>query len=159
MYKSLRFMAAVSTTACVLSTAAASTASAAMTASLGAPSLSARVAVNVPVTVSCDPFDPSLTLVEGGAFLTVEQASGSSIAHGSNFSGGFVPDVPFVCDSAPHKFTATVVADTSGPPFHGGSAIISGSASAGAGIDFGGGGFQTIASQVAAIAPVEVKLH
>jgi hypothetical protein len=151
-------MAAVGA-ACALLTVTAGAASAAITASLGAPSLSARVAVNVPVTVSCDPFDPSLTLVDGGAFLTVEQASGRSIARGSNFSGGFVPNVPFVCDSAPHTFTATVVADSGGPPFHGGPAIISGSASADAGIEFAPGSFQILDTQIASIPPVKVNLH
>ena len=55
----------------------------AMTISLGEASLSGRVAVTEPVTVSCTPFDPSLTLVGESINVTAEQASGRSIAHGT----------------------------------------------------------------------------
>jgi hypothetical protein len=105
----------------------------AMTISLGAPTLSDRVSVTEPVTVACSPFDPSLTLFSEGISVSLEQASGRSIARGSGFVSGFLPTLPFACDGTPTTIPVTVLADTSGPPFHGGQAVFSVSAGASAG--------------------------
>src|SRR3954451_15194679 len=48
----------------------------AMTIRIGEPTLVGRVAMRVPVVVSCTPFDPSYTLVSAGASVSVQQASG-----------------------------------------------------------------------------------
>jgi hypothetical protein len=53
----------------------------------------------------------------------VEQASGTKIASGS----GFLPAL--TCDSAPHTYAVSVLANASGPPFHGGQAVASASVS------------------------------
>ena len=105
----------------------------AVTLSLGAPTISGRVAVTEPVTVTCSPFDPSLTLFAEGISVGIEQASGRSIARGSAFVSGFLPTLPFACDGSATTIPVTVLADTSGPPFHGGRAVFTVSAGASAG--------------------------
>jgi hypothetical protein len=79
--------------------------------------LQSRVLLTVPVTVTCDPFGDFFSM----SFVSVEQASGRQIAHGSSF----IPTI--TCDSAPHTYPVSVLADASGPPFHGGQAIVSAS--------------------------------
>jgi hypothetical protein len=108
-------------------------AQAAMTMTLGQPDLSGRVSIALPVTVSCSPFDPSLTMEGASIVMNVEQAAGQHIAYGT----GYVylpPDVTlFACDDTAYAKTATVTANTAGAPFHGGSAVFAVTASAGAG--------------------------
>jgi hypothetical protein len=105
-----------------------------MTMSFGSPSVSSsRVAVTVPVTISCSPFDPALLLSEV-VTVSVEQAAGTGIAHGTASVGDpmlFGGPLLFPCDSTGHTFSMTVLADTSGRPFHGGQATFSGSAHVG----------------------------
>jgi hypothetical protein len=72
--------------ALVLACGATAATAQAATISLGTPSLSGRVAITEPVTVSCSPFDPSLTLFQESVNVSVEQASGRSIARGSGFA-------------------------------------------------------------------------
>jgi hypothetical protein len=79
--------------------------------------LQSRVLLTVPITVTCDPVGDFFTM----SFISVEQASGSRIASGS----GFISTL--TCDSAPHTYPVNVLADTSGPPFHGGQAVASAS--------------------------------
>jgi len=141
--------------------ATAATAQAA-TISLGAPSLSGRVAITEPVTVSCSPCDPSLTLFGEGVNVSVEQASGRSIARGSGFAGGFVPNLLFACDDSQTTVPVTVLADTIGPPFHGGTAVVSASASASAGTPCFPGStncFFNSTSQSASTGPTTLHLH
>jgi hypothetical protein len=94
----------------------------AMTISLGAPQLTSRVAITEPVTVTCSPFDQSLTLVSESINLQVE--------HASRF--GFLPTLLFPCDGSQNTVPITISADPAGPPFHGGQAVFTASASAGA---------------------------
>ena len=101
---------------------------AAMTVSLGIPSLSGRVAITEPVTVSCSPFDPSLVAFGQSVTVNAEQASGRSIARGSGTSAN-----SFACDGSQTTVPVSVLADPAGPPFHGGPAVISASAQASAG--------------------------
>lgn len=161
MYRSLRRVGAAGA-AGVLTLAITASASAAMTVSLGEPNLSSRVAISVPVTVSCGPFDPALTHFSSGASVSVEQAAGSRIARGNGMTFSSLPDLLFACDSAAHTFAVNVLADTNGPPFHGGPAVLVATAAAGAGIPcspdsttcfFGG------TSQTAATGPTTLNLH
>ncbi len=107
----------------------------AMTVRVGDPDLVARVALRVPVSVSCTPFDPALTHVSDGVFVSVQQASGRGIASGSGFlSGGPVGMTPspllFACDGSEQTVTVPVSASAAGAPFHGGPAVITASANA-----------------------------
>jgi hypothetical protein len=147
--------------ATVLLVAVSASYASAMTVSLGTPTLSARVAISVPATVSCDPFDPTLTYFADGVTVSVQQAAGRQIARGTGSASGF-PDVLFACDSAPHTISVSVAADPAGPPFHGGPAAFTTSAFAEAGICFGpddSGGCSPIASQSASSGPTTLNLH
>jgi len=58
---------------------------------VGDPTLSTdRNSISVPVTVSCSPFDPSLTFFSASAAVSVEQAVGRQIATGFGSVGGFM---------------------------------------------------------------------
>jgi hypothetical protein len=159
--KKLLCLSVVVVVAAITATAAA--ADSGMTMSLGAPKLSSRVAISVPVTVSCSPFDPSLTLFSEGAGVSVEQASGTAIAHGFgfvnsyNFGSGFTP--LFLCDNAGHTVTVNVLADTTGPPFHGGPAVFSASAGASAGLSCGPGCFYNTVNESASFGPASLTMH
>jgi hypothetical protein len=146
-----KFLLAVPVVAAV--SAATAIAAQAMTITLGQPSLSARVAITVPVTVSCaPPSDPSLPLSSAGVSVSVEQAAGKQIAHGVtslNFMGGPVPP-PFTCDGTNQTLNVTVLADPSGAPFHGGQAVVSASAFA---------SFGFIEGQSASVGPTALHLH
>lgn len=105
----------------------------AMTITLGTPDLSSRILVNVPVTVTCSPFDPSLVFFSANVNVRVEQAAGQKIAFGQGGVGGFLPVLPFACDGTPYTVTVPVLANTAGAPFHGGAAVFSVTGSANAG--------------------------
>jgi hypothetical protein len=129
---------------------------------VGTPNLSSRVSINVPVTVSCPPFDPSLTLVADSVSVSVEQASGRAIAHGSGDAFGGVSAPLFPCDGAEHNVTVNVLADTAGPPFHGGPAVFSAFANAAAGIPCFPGSttcFIITAFQGASVGPTSLNIH
>ena len=136
----------------------------AMTVSVGAPSLITRAAVAVPVTVSCSPFDPSLTLVGEGVTVDVEQASGRSIASATGSINTFIGAIPlpFACDGGQSTVPITATANTAGAPFHGGPAVVSASAYAQAGLPclFGGTEcWEIIANQPGAVGATKVNLH
>lgn len=87
-----------------------------VTVSIGSTAtLESRVLLTVPITVTCDPVGDFFSM----SFVSVEQASGTRIAHGS----GFISTL--TCDSTPHTYPVSVLADTSGPPFHGGPTVAS----------------------------------
>ena len=130
----------------------------AMTVSLGSPSLTSRLLVTVPVTVTCSPFDPSLTVFSESIGASVEQASGRAIAHGFTQQLVFsVPATLFTCDGSATTIPVQVPADTSSVPFHGGNAIVSASAGASAGTCFGTSCFGNT-SQFASVGPVSVRI-
>jgi hypothetical protein len=86
--------------------------------------LTARVLVNVPVTVTCGPYVPISNPLAPQVGVTVTQASGKSVASGT----GFV-STP-TCDGTPHDYVVPVTPNSPLPPnvpFHGGKAIVSGS--------------------------------
>ena len=114
-----------------LGVAAAAPAANAMTVRVGDPELLSRVAVTVPLVVNCSPFTPGLTPTGRGVSATVQQAAGKQIAHGTGFDGGVsATALFFVCDGTDQAVSVTVPADPTGPPFHGGGAIVSASARA-----------------------------
>src|SRR4051794_14256854 len=86
MFRKVLVLAAVTVTA--LATAAAASA-AAPTIRLGDAQLIGKVAVTVPVTVSCAAPEGDRVLQMTSLSLSVQQASGKDIAYGSNFVGGF----------------------------------------------------------------------
>jgi hypothetical protein len=138
----------------------------AMTVRIGDPTLIGRVALSVPVSVTCTPFDASYTLVATGVSVSVQQASGKDIASGSGFlSGGLSamgqPTPLFACDDADHSVTVPVSANTAGSPFHGGHVVVNATASASAGQPCFPGStncFFNFITQSATTGPVEVHL-
>jgi hypothetical protein len=138
--------------AVVVGTTLAGTAAAAqasMTISVGKPVVSSRVSIKVPLTVTCSPFDPSLTFFGALAGVVVEQASGTRIAHGEGSVSGFLglSTVPWACDGSNQIVFVTVVADPSGAPFHGGKALLAAGATSFAGVPCGAGCFITTTTQ------------
>jgi hypothetical protein len=135
----------------------------AMTIRAGDPELSGRIAISVPIVVSCSPFDPALTHFSGGVTVSVQQAAGRQIASGSGsvFGSSVTSSLPFTCDGTEQTVPVTVLANTSGPPFHGGRAVLSASANASAGEPcFPGstGCFINIVGQSAGTGAVVVRL-
>jgi hypothetical protein len=76
------------------------------------------VAATVPVEITCGPMEVDPRFTDTSAEL--QQAVRHRIAHGF----GFFPEQPIVCDGTPHPNTFTVEADTSGPPFRKGDAVV-----------------------------------
>jgi hypothetical protein len=138
----------------------------AMTIRIGDPTLIGRVALSVPVSVACTPFDASYTLVSTGVSVSVQQASGKDIASGSGFLSGGLSAMGqhaplFACDDAEHSVTVPVSANTAGPPFHGGHVVVNATASASAGQPCFPGStncFFNFITQSATTGPVEVHL-
>jgi len=134
----------------------------AMTLAVGSPELAARIAVTVPVTVTCSPFSPSLTLISQSVTVRVEQAAGRAIARGTgSLFTSFPSPQLFPCDGSLHELSVAVVADPAGPPFHGGKAIVTvtGSSDAGTPSPFGQGFIAPFERQTASIPAVEVRLR
>jgi hypothetical protein len=104
----------------------------ALTISPGKPILTGRVAITEPVTVTCSPFDPTLTLTSENIDVEVEQAAGKAIAHGTYVNSSFSPTLLFPCDGSQSTLPITIYADPAGPPFHRGEAVFTETASAGA---------------------------
>ena len=139
------------------STAAAESA---MTMRLGTPELQAGVLINVPVIVSCSPFDPSLTLFSTNVNMSVEQAVGKRIAFGSTSIMRFLPQpLLFLCDDTEHTFVVNVLANPAGPPFKRGLAVFSASASATAGVSCGPGCFFNNVSQQGSFMPTPIRIR
>jgi hypothetical protein len=113
---------------------AAAPAADAMTVRVGNPNLIGRVAMSVPVTVSCTPFDPAFTYFADSVFVSVQQAAGHDIATGGGSAFGNSngqPPLLFPCDGTEQALTVPVTAGSR--PFHGGQAVINATASAMAG--------------------------
>jgi hypothetical protein len=106
-----------------------------MTLSIGKPDLSNRILINVPVTVSCSPFNnPSLTVFSEFVIVNVEQAAGKEIAQGTGDAMGLLPTLLFPCDGSSNTIAVSVIANAAtGVPFHGGPAILSAAGRADAG--------------------------
>ena len=102
---------------------------------IGDPTLSAdRNSITVPVTVSCSPFDPSLTTFTTQVSVTVDQG-GTNVAHASgSASAGYPSAMLFTCDGTNQTVTVTAVADPNTSAFHPGPAVVSVFARAMAGI-------------------------
>ena len=129
----------------------------AMTVRLGDAQLTAKVAINVPVIVSCSAFDPQLVHFSSNVYVNVQQAAGKGIAYGSGGAYGSDPPL-FPCDGAEHTVSATVLANPAGPPFHGGKAVVSASAFATAGESCGTGCYFNLTGQSATLGPVATRL-
>jgi hypothetical protein len=130
--------------------ASAPAAAQAATIELGTPELVGKVAMRVPVTVSCSPLDPSSFLSSQHLIVSARQARGKEIAGGSVMLFGSGSSRLFPCDGSAHALTADVFADAGGPPFHSGRAVLSGSVHVSA--------FPT-GSQSASAGPVEVRVR
>jgi hypothetical protein len=106
---------------------------------------------------------PSLTLIGEMASVSVEQASGKSIAHGSgSIFGSLNSALPFPCDGAAHTVSVNVLADPSGPPFHGGPAVFSAFAHAQAGTPCYPGStncFFIVADEGGNVGPTSLTMH
>lgn len=150
-------------TAALAACAAAASGATAATLSLGTPSLTSRVAVTEPVTVTCSAFDPSLTLFSESITVQVEQAAGQAVARASAFKGGFLPTLLFPCDGTQTTIPVTMTADPAGPPFHGGPAVFTASVGAAAGTPcFPGSNTcftSPIVGQSASSGPVALNMH
>jgi hypothetical protein len=140
-------------------------ASAALTVDVGQPELTAGVSVDVPVTVSCDPFDPSLTPFADSVSVSISQAVNKEIAHGWGFvfgGTGTFPSAPllFPCDGTSTSVHVSVLAATDGPPFkRNKDAVVTAQAVADAGIPCGPGCFSNIVVQSGSSGPVVVRLR
>jgi hypothetical protein len=142
--------------------ASSAAAAGAMTVRIGTPNLSARVLVEVPLFVTCSPFDASLTLFQESVSVSVEQAAGKAIAQGTAFRTPPPGSLLFPCDGAEHELSVSVLANPAGAPFHGGAAVVSASAGAVAGIPCFPGSttcFLGTASQSASVGPLPVRMH
>jgi hypothetical protein len=129
MFATLRRLGAVTAVTATAFLGSTAAAQAAMTISLGQPDLTAKVLVTLPVTVTCSPFDSTLVLFQSQLAVSVEQAAGQRIARGFRSAFNAVP----ACDGTPYTTDVAILADSLGPPFHGGRAVFSATASATAG--------------------------
>jgi hypothetical protein len=136
-------------------------AASAMTMTIGDPSMTAKVLVSVPVTVSCSPFDPALTPFSASAFVSIEQAVGKSIARGTGATPMTSPGMPlaFTCDSTDQTINIDVLADPAHPPFKRGAAVVAASAFASAGQQCGPGCFFNFTTQTASVGPTVVRIR
>jgi hypothetical protein len=152
----------VTAAAAVIAGSTAAVASGGMTMTVGSPTLSGRVLITVPLTITCSPFDPSLTFFSASAAVSVEQAVGQHIATGFGSVGGFMggTQIAYNCDDSPQSVPVLVQANSSGPPFHGGQASFTISAGAAAGIPCGFPGcFTDIVSQSASLGPTILNMR
>ena len=152
----------VTAAAAVIAGSTAAVASAGMTMTVGSPTLSGKVLITVPMTLTCSPFDPSLTFFSASASVQVEQAVGQQIATGFASVGGFMggTQLAFNCDNSPQSVPVLVQANTSGPPFHGGPASFRIFAGAAAGIPCGFFGcFTNVVVQNASLGPTILNMR
>lgn len=151
------------TAAILLAFAATASAADAATLDLGTPSLTGRVAITEPVTVTCSAFDPSLTLFQEIVNVQVEQAAGKGIARGSGVKGGGFTALLFSCDGTENTIPVNISADPAGPPFHGGQAVFTASVQASAGTPCFPGSTTCITSpittQSATAGPTALHIH
>lgn len=135
-----------------------------LTAGASDGSLTSRVAMTVPLTVSCGgPFwDPNTQqLIDEFVVLNVEQASGREIARGNAFIRVQIPQpLLFQCDGSNVTIPVSVLADPTGPPFHGGAVVVSGSVGADAGTSCGFPGcFFNVVNESATFGPQTIRVH
>jgi hypothetical protein len=99
-----------------------------VTITVGKPSLTAKLLVNVPVSVVCAPIQGSTTVINDELDVTISQAASKSVSTGTSqmFGGYFYSTAGlFVCDgSTVNTFDAAVQPSPGSGPFHGGQAII-----------------------------------
>jgi hypothetical protein len=99
---------------------------AAIGVTLGEPTLSAGGSiVSVPVTVSCSPFDASLTTFTTLVSVTVEQGQNGIARANGALSAGFPTPMVFACDGTSQTLTVTAVGEPNSPRFHPGPAVVS----------------------------------
>lgn len=134
-----------------------------VSASAGPGTLTGKVAITIPVNISCTPFwDPNTQqLVDEFINLNVEQASGREIAHANGFArSDFTGPQLFQCDGSSVTIPISMLADPTGPPFHGGSVVVSGVVGVDAAQSCGFPGcFFNFVQQQVPIGPQQVKVH
>jgi hypothetical protein len=105
---------------------------------VGSPTISrSRVAVTVPVDVTCPELDPSYTLVSQSITVEVRQAVHGKIANGLAFANGSSSrELLVACDGTPQTVNVMVLANPSGPPFKNGWMSIRATGEFWAGVEF-----------------------
>ncbi len=131
--------------------------------SFGSPKLTARTLVTLPVTVTCT-IDPSVATYIFDESITafIQQPVGKSFATASGGASGYSGGtLAFPCDGSTTTVMLSLLANPSGPPFHGGPAIVTASLSVTAGFEsFPGCGCGPITFfQNASAGPSAVTLH
>ncbi len=134
-----------------------------LTVSIGTPTLTNRTLITLPVTVSCPAIDPTVADFIFGEQVnaSVQQPVGQSFATASGGVGGSQNNLVFSCDGTSKTVTLSMLANPTGPPFHGGPAIISASVAVQAGFEAFPGcgcGFVTLFESATA-GPQSVTLH
>jgi hypothetical protein len=161
MLRKLSRAVLVTAVVAVIAAATAGAARAAITLSVGDPDLQAGVLVTVPVTATCSPFDPTLTLFSSSVFVTIEQANKQRIAFGSGSAGGLMSPTPlaFPCDGTATTVSVNVLANPNGAPFKKGEAAFTVTAGASAGISCGPGCFFNVVNQSASTGPMILRMR
>ncbi|HET6600324.1 MAG TPA: hypothetical protein VFG57_00060 [Gaiella sp.] len=134
----------------------------AMTATLGEPNLVGKVALDVPITVTCDPPSFGLEMFFQTVSVVVEQAAGKQIARGSAAIANSYPQLLFPCNGTAVALSVPVLADATGPPFHGGKAVVRVTLTAEAGVPLPccpGSYMSPFERQTAVVGPAEVRLR
>ena len=105
---------------------------------VGSPTVSrSRVAVTVPVDVTCPELDPSYTLVSQSITVEVRQAVHGKIASGLAFANGSSSrELLVVCDGTSQTVNVTVLANPSGAPFKNGWMTVRATGEFWAGVEF-----------------------
>jgi hypothetical protein len=161
MLRKLSRAVLVTAAVAVIAVSTAGAARAAITLSVGEPDLQAGVLVTVPVTTTCSPFDPALTLFVAGVTVSIEQANKQRIAFGSGSVGGFMSPTPvaFPCDDTATTVSVNVLANPNGAPFKKGKAAFTVTAGASAGISCGPGCFFNVVNQTASTGPIVLSMR
>jgi hypothetical protein len=134
------------------------------TLTAGSPRLTDRTLITMPVTVSCPAIDPTVATFIFNETVTVnaQQPAGRSFATASGTAfGSQTSSLIFPCDGSSTVLTVSMLANPSGPPFHGGPAIFTLSASVTAGFEaFPGCGCGSVTLNESAVAgPMQLQLH
>jgi hypothetical protein len=134
-----------------------------MELTIGRPSLTARILMEVPATVVCDSLGGDQTLSDS-VTVSVRQASGRTISTGSGHVAGgpfsVFGGVPFLtCDGTTvNTVVVSVLPDAGSGPFHGGPAIITVDAGHSVGTCVFPGFCQTTGSESAHIGPTAINI-
>jgi hypothetical protein len=132
-----------------------------MTTTIGDVDLIGKVALTVPISVTCDAPSPGLAIAGQTVTVVLEQAAGKEIARASTTVSGFSPTPLFPCDGTPTPLSVSVLADPAGPPFHGGRAVARVTVISEAGVPLPccpGSFMGPFERQTAVIGPIAVKL-